>query len=115
MGFLKYRGYSGSVEYSAEDNCLYGKVQGMNKATITYEGNSLDELRKDFEESIDFYLDSCKERNVNPEKPYSGKFIVRMPSELHGQVAMAAANMGTTINEFINIAVSKELKYEAAM
>ena len=70
MGLLKYKGYSGSVEYSPEDNCLFGKVQGMRKASILYEGKSVDEVRKDFEESIDFYLENCKERNIQPEKPY---------------------------------------------
>lgn len=99
---MKYKGYSGSVEYSSEDGCLCGKVQGLRKTTITYEGSSIDEIRKDFEESIDCYLESCAERNVSPEKPYSGKLLLRMPSELHGEVADAAATSGCTINEFIN-------------
>lgn len=102
MGLLKYKGYSGSVEFSAEDNCLFGKVQGLHKATILYEGNSVDELRKDFEEGVDSYLEGCKERGVQPEKPYSGKLIVRMSSELHSRIADAVANSGTTMNDFIN-------------
>lgn len=57
MDYLEYKGYKGSVEYSKEDNCLCGKVQGMgNKALILYEGITIDELRKDFEEGIDSYL-----------------------------------------------------------
>ena len=57
MDYLEYKGYKGSVEYSKEDNCLCGKVQGMgNKALILYEGTTIDELRKDFEEGIDSYL-----------------------------------------------------------
>lgn len=57
MDYLEYKGYKGSVEYSKEDNCLCGKVQGMgNKALILYEGTTIDELRKDFEEGIDNYL-----------------------------------------------------------
>lgn len=57
MDYLEYKGYKGSVEYSKEDNCLCGKVQGMgNKALILYEGSTIDELRKDFEEGIDSYL-----------------------------------------------------------
>lgn len=115
MGLLKYKGYSGSVEFSAEDNCLFGKVQGLHKATILYEGNSVDELRKDFEEGIDSYLEGCKERGVQPEKPYSGKLIVRMSSELHSRIADAVANSGTTMNDFINKAIVNELKNEYAM
>ena len=53
MGLLKYKGYTGSVDYSEEDNCLYGKVLGMSKDMITYEGQDVNELRKDFEGSID--------------------------------------------------------------
>ena len=56
MGCLKYKGYSGSVEYSEEDNCLYGKVLGMSKNAITYEGQDLAELKQDFEGAIDDYL-----------------------------------------------------------
>ena len=48
MGYLKYKGYTGSVEYSEEDNCLFGKVQGMTKDSITYEGATVDELTADF-------------------------------------------------------------------
>ena len=55
---LKYQGYSGTVEYSKEDGCLFGKVLGMKKSLITYEGRTLTELRKDFELSIDFYLEN---------------------------------------------------------
>lgn len=115
MGLLKYKGYTGSVEYSEEDNCLFGKVLGLRGDCITYEGESVDELKHDFEGAIDDYLASCKEREVEPKKPYSGRLIVRMPSDLHGMVAMAAAKTGTTINDFINKAVTKELEHEVAM
>ena len=60
MDNLEYKGYKGSVEYSKEDNCLFGKVQGMSKALILYEGQTLDELRKDFEDGIDSYIEGCK-------------------------------------------------------
>ena len=58
MGLLKYKGYTGSVEYSKEDNCWFGKVQGMSKHAITYEGQTLDELKQDFEGAVDDYLAS---------------------------------------------------------
>ena len=60
MDYLEYKGYKGSVEYSKEDNCLFGKVQGMSKDLITYEGQTLDELRKDFEDGVDSYLSGTK-------------------------------------------------------
>lgn len=111
MGTLKYKGYTGTVEYCEEDNCLYGKVLGMGGNCITYEGLSIDELKTDFEGAVDFYLNCCKERGIEPQKAYSGKLIVRMPSEFHGKVAAAARLAGTTINEYINRTISKEVAH----
>ena len=70
MDYLEYKGYKGSVEYSKEDNCLFGKVQGMSKALILYEGDTLEELRNDFENGVDSYLEACKADGVEPAKPY---------------------------------------------
>lgn len=60
MDYLEYKGYKGSVEYSREDNCLVGKVQGMGRDLIAYEGQTLDELRQDFEAGIDSYIEGCR-------------------------------------------------------
>jgi len=113
MDYLEYKGYKGSVEYSKEDNCLFGKVQGMSKALILYEGNTLEELRKDFEEGVDSYLEACKADGVEPAKPYSGRLNLRMSSELHSRIAAFVAATGTTINDFINEAIKNELKHAA--
>lgn len=109
MGLLKYKGYTGSVEYSNEDNCLFGKVQGLKGTLISYEGSTVEEIKKDFENAVDFYLESCRERGVEPARPYSGRLVLRMSSDLHGRIAAAASAAGTTINDFINVALSKEL------
>jgi predicted HicB family RNase H-like nuclease len=69
MGFMKYKGYTGSVEYSEDDNCLFGKVQGMTKYSITYEGSTIDELTEDFHGAVDDYLQLCEEKGVAPRKP----------------------------------------------
>lgn len=68
MGTMKYKGYTGSVDFSDEDNCLYGKVLGMSKVAITYEGNDVNELRKDFEGAIDgLFGILCKKRDRTKE------------------------------------------------
>lgn len=108
MGQLKYKGYTGSVEYSAEDECLFGKVQGLKGTLISYEGETVEEIRHDFENAVDLYLDSCRERGIEPAKPYSGRLVLRMSSDLHGRIAAAASAAGTTINDFINSALAKE-------
>ena len=101
MGTLKYKGYSGTVEYSEEDNCLFGKAIGMNKNSITYEGKTVEELKADFEAGIELYLESCTKRGINPQKPYSGSLNIRIPSELHSQLALKAQLTGRSINAII--------------
>jgi predicted HicB family RNase H-like nuclease len=101
MGTLKYKGYSGTVEYSEDDSCLFGKVIGMNKNLISYEGKTVEELKADFETGIDLYLESCKERGVKPQKPFSGSLNIRIPSELHSQLALKAQITGRSINAII--------------
>ncbi len=109
MGVLKYKGYTGSVQYNEEDNCLFGKVQGLKKVLISYDGNSIDEIREDFQEAVDYYLESCAEKGIEPAKPFSGRFIIRMNPDLHRSVAEFAASTGSSINDFINRAVINEL------
>ncbi|MBD5311716.1 MAG: type II toxin-antitoxin system HicB family antitoxin [Bacteroides sp.] len=110
MGKLKYKGYSGTVEYSPEDNCLFGKVLGLKGTLISYEGNSIEEIKKDFEQAVDDYLESCRERGIEPAKPYSGRLVLRMPSELHEDIAETAASIGTTINDFVIRSIKNELR-----
>ncbi|MBO4718474.1 MAG: type II toxin-antitoxin system HicB family antitoxin [Prevotella sp.] len=110
MGYLKYKGYTGSVEYSEEDNCLFGKVQGMSKDAITYEGSNIDELRQDFEGAIDDYLSLCAARNIEPRKPYSGSFNVRVSPEIHSAIAMLAQEAGITLNAFVREVLAREVK-----
>ena len=115
MDYLEYKGYKGSVEYSKADDCLFGKVLGMNKDLITYEGNTIDELKKDFEDGIDDYIAGCEVDGIKPRKPFSGKLNLRMTSELHSRVAMLAASTGTTINDVINRAITNELKHNISL
>lgn len=110
MGCLKYKGYSGSVEYSEEDDCLYGKVLGMSRNTITYEGQDINELKQDFEGAIEDYLALCAARGVEPSKPYSGTFNVRVSPEIHSAIAAMAQRAGITINAFVKQVLAKEVE-----
>ena len=109
MRYMKYKGYTGSVDYSEEDNCLHGRVQGMVKDCITYEGSTIDELAEDFHDAVDDYLNMCHEKGIPPRRPYSGTVNVRLSPDVHNRVAMMAKEKGITINAFIRSAVTKEL------
>lgn len=97
---IEYKGYCGSVDYSAEDNILFGSVIGV-RGLISYEGSSIDELRADFEEAVDSYLEMCEADGVEPEKSYKGAISIRLDPELHKQATIAAQSRHETLNEFI--------------
>ena len=105
MGYLHYKGYVGTAEYFEQDKGFAGRVLGLKRDGIIYEGSTIEELINDFHESIDYYIEDCMERGVEPEKSYSGKTVVRMPSALHSQAAEKAAAQGISLNEFINRAI----------
>ena len=106
MGKLRYKGYSGTVEYDESNHLLMGKVLGLKQALILYEGDSVETLKKDFEESVDDYLETCQAEGRTPEKPYNGKLLLRMTSQLHSDAVDKASSLGISLNEFINRAIS---------
>ena len=94
---LSNKNYNGTVEFSGEDNCLFGKVVGL-KSLLSYEGQSIKELKEDFERTVDGYLENCQERGVKPEQPYKGSFNVRISPELHRNIAAYAIEHGKSLN-----------------
>ena len=110
MNTMSYKGYIGSIEVSEKDNCLFGKVLALpNDTTITYEGETIAELRDDFHEAVEDYLIHCKAEGIEPRKSYSGSLNVRISPETHGQVAMLAKQSGISVNAFIRAAVEKQV------
>lgn len=100
MKNLEYKGYTGSIEYSREDDLLYGKVLGIN-GLISYEGKTGKELENDFRKSIDTYLGECKDEGKTPEKPFKGSFNVRVSPEIHQKAALLAMERKMSLNSFI--------------
>ena len=96
---MTYKGYIGTVEYSEEDECLFGRIAGISDI-ITYEGESVAEIRQAFEESVDDYLKHCAEIGKEPNKPYSGKFVLRIDPSLHARLAVKAQASGKSLNQY---------------
>ena len=109
MGKLRYKGYSGTVEYDESVNLLVGKVLGLRNALLLYEGENIESLRTDFENAIDFYLKDCEKDGVEPEKPYSGNVVLRMTTDLHAKAVEKASSIGVSLNEFIRQAIQAVL------
>jgi predicted HicB family RNase H-like nuclease len=97
---MEYKGYIGKVEIDDEVGILYGEVINI-RDVITFEGTSVDELQKAFHESVDDYLAFCAERGESPEKPFSGKFVVRLPAELHRKAYIQAKLSDKSLNGWV--------------
>ena len=97
---MEYKGYIGKVEFDDEAAIFHGEIINT-RDVITFQGQSVAELTKAFRESIDDYLEFCKQRGEAPEKPFSGQFITRIPPELHRQVNVAAVLAGKSLNAFV--------------
>ncbi len=103
---LEYKGFYGTVEFSENDNILFGKVIGIN-SLISYEGDSVKSLREDFEGAVDDYIEMCKENGVEPEKVYKGSFNVRISPELHKSLVLFATSRGETLNSTVEEAIKR--------
>ncbi|MDP1533594.1 MAG: type II toxin-antitoxin system HicB family antitoxin [Rubrivivax sp.] len=109
---LEYKGYQGTIEYSKEDDLLFGKVLHVD-SLIQYDGASVPEIKTAFQGALDGYLTFCEQTGRTPNKPYSGTFNVRIGPELHRDAVMAAAKRGTKLNEFVRDAIHAMVQGEA--
>jgi predicted HicB family RNase H-like nuclease len=112
MKNLEYKGYTGSIELSKEDDLLYGKVLGI-RGLISYEGKTGKELEEDFKEAIDTYLIDCKKEGLAPEKPFKGSFNVRISAELHKKAAILAMEEKMSLNNFVAESIRERIFKES--
>jgi len=106
---MEYKGYIGKVEIDDEVGILYGEVINI-RDVITFEGQSVEEVQKAFRESVDDYLAFCVERGESPEKPFSGKFVVRLPAELHRKAYIQAKLADKSLNGWVTEVLQTALR-----
>lgn len=97
---MTYKGYSGSVRFDDEAEIFHGEVVGL-RDVVTFQGTTVDELKQAFHDSIDDYLDFCESRGEQPDKPFSGKFLLRVDPLLHRRLAELSARDGESLNNWI--------------
>lgn len=105
---MKYKGYSGSVEYDSEDRIFHGRLNGITDV-ITFRGDSVEALEADFRDAVDDYLEFCAEQGVEAQRPCSGRFVLRIPPELHREAAIAARTRNESLNTWITAAIRARL------
>src|SRR5437867_5103400 len=97
---MEHKGYIGKVEFDDEAGIFHGEVINT-RDVITFQGESVAELKKAFRESVEDYLAFCASRGEEPDKPFSGQFVTRIPPELHRQVNLAANLSGKSLNAWV--------------
>lgn len=97
---MEYKGYIGKVEFDEDAGIIHGEVINT-RDVITFQGESVAEVKTAFRESVDDYLEFCRTRGETPDKPFSGQFVTRIPPELHRQVNVAAAVSGKSLNAWV--------------
>ena len=97
---MEYKGYLGKVEFDDEANIFHGEVVNT-RDVITFQGQSVDELRQAFEDSVEDYIEFCLERGEQPERPFSGRFTVRLSPEEHRRIIFAATRAGKRVDNWV--------------
>ena len=105
---LDYKGYNGSVLYSAEDRILHGRIVGIRDA-VTYEGKNVSSLEKNFKAAVDEYLKFCVAEGKTPDTPFKGSFNVRLGPDLHKRAALYAEEHDQKLNAVVHDALEKYL------
>ena len=99
MNTMSSQGYIARVEYDERDDIFVGRVLGL-RGIISFHGKTVAELRREFAAAIKDYLADCEEQGISPEKPASGKLLIRVPPEVHARVSAAAQVAGVSLNQW---------------
>ena len=106
MNTMSYAGYAARIEFDERDNLFVGRVLGL-RSMISFHGKTVAELRSQFKVAMNDYLDDCKSRGITPEKPASGKLLLRVPPEVHSKALIVAQSHGKSLNQWATEALQK--------
>lgn len=96
---MSYKGYTARIEYDNEDHIFTGRIAGI-RDVVGFHGSSVDELEQAFRESVVDYLDACEKLGQSPNKPASGRLMLRVPPEVHSAALVAAQVSGLSLNQW---------------
>ena len=99
MSSMTYKGYSARVEYDARDDIFVGRVLGV-RDIISFHARSVSALHEAFRLALEDYLADCAEQGIAPEKPASGKVMLRIRPEVHAAATIAAQSAGKSLNQW---------------
>jgi predicted HicB family RNase H-like nuclease len=106
MNTMSHRGYTARVEFDERDAIFVGRVLGL-RSIISFHGETVAELRAEFEQAVDDYLADCQAQGLTPDKPASGKLLLRVPPEVHSKALVAAQATGKSLNQWATEALQR--------
>ena len=106
---IEHKGYTGVFEFDPSIDAFHGRILGLQDV-VTFQGRSLDELRREMAESVEDYLDFCQEAGKEPERPYRGEFLVRTTPELHRAVSVRAQATGMSLNAWVETTLTSAVR-----
>ena len=104
MNTMIYKGYAARIEYSEEDGCFVGHLAGI-RDIVGFDGKTVAQLKKRFHEAVDDYLWGCEQLGAEPNKPFSGRLLLRVPVDLHARASVAAKVTGMSLNQWLTRAL----------
>ncbi len=108
---IRYKEFIGSVHFSADDDCFFGKIEGVDDL-VTFEGQNVPELKRAFREAVEDYVSLCRMAGKPAYKSYKGGFNVRLTPELHKKAALKSTLLGISLNQLVLKAVEREVGEE---
>jgi predicted HicB family RNase H-like nuclease len=108
MSVMTVDGYHAKIEYDEELDLFRGEILGLSGGADFY-GKNPKELRAEFRKSLHVFLEVCKEKGIEPRRHFSGKFNLRIPPELHEQLAIEAQVQGKSINALAQEALMQRM------
>lgn len=110
MNTMTHGGYTARIEFDERDNLFVGRILGL-RSIISFHGETVTQLRREFASAVKDYLQDCAEQGVEPEKPASGKLLLRVPPEMHSRALMAAQAKGKSLNQWATEALRDALEH----
>ena len=112
MNIMSHSGYTARIEFDERDGIFVGRILGL-RSIISFHGQTVEELRGQFAAAIDDYVSDCQVQGVSPEKPASGKLLLRVTPEIHSQALIKAQSTGKSLNQWATEAIERAMRTDA--
>lgn len=110
---ITYKDYIGTVNFSEDDKVFFGKVIGITDS-ISFEGDTVENLIANFHDAVDEYLAYCSENGKEPQQQYKGSFNVRITADLHRKASLSASAKNISLNSYVEQAIEKQVAKDAS-